>query len=72
MVGAQAGACLAVEAAKERGMLTAEQINQLIGDTVGKIKGKAEAKPDAAMQWVSSETDCAKMVAEMQKTAKGQ
>ncbi len=67
LVGLQQGACLAVEGAKERGMLTSQQIDQLIGETVGKIKSKSEPKPDSPIQWVSSEADCAKMVAELHK-----
>ena len=72
VVGTQAGACMAVEAAKERGLLSGQQINQVIADTVGKIKGKSTPKPDAPIQWVGNEADCAKMVAEMEKPAKSQ
>jgi hypothetical protein len=72
LVGSQAGACLAVETAKDKGLLTGEQIDQVLGAAIGKIKGQAEPPPDAPFQWVGSEADCAKMIAEMAKAAPSQ
>jgi hypothetical protein len=72
VVGSQAGACLAVEAAKGQGMLTAEQVDQVLGEAIGKIKGKSEVPPDAPVQWIGSEADCAKMIAEMEAAAHGE
>mgnify|MGYP003572963056 FL=1 len=72
VVGSQAGACLAVESAKDQGLLSAEQIDQVIGGAIGKIKGKAQLPPDAELRWVGSEADCAAMVAELEKAAQGQ
>jgi hypothetical protein len=72
VVGSQAGACLAVETAKDQGLLTAEQVDQVIAGAIGKIKDKAAQPPDAELQWVGSEADCAKMVAELEKAAQSQ
>jgi hypothetical protein len=72
VVGSQAGACLAVEAAKDKGLLSAEEIDQVIGDSVGKIKGKSQIPADAEVPWITSEADCAKMIAEMEMAAQSQ
>jgi hypothetical protein len=69
LVGSQAGACLAVESAKEKGLLTPEQVDEVLGSAIGKIKGKSEPPPDAKLQWVASDADCVKMISEMEKTA---
>jgi len=69
LVGTQAGACLAFEAAKEQGLLTREEIDQTIKHAVQKIKGKSAPETDGKMQWVDSEADCAKIIAEMEKAA---
>jgi hypothetical protein len=66
VVGSQAGACLAMEAAKDKGMLTAEQIDEVLNDAIAKISGKVELPPDAKL--LGSEADCARMVAELQKS----
>jgi hypothetical protein len=65
VVGSQAGACLAVESAKDQGLLSAEQIDQVLAGAIGKIKGKAELPPDAEPQWVGTAADCAAMIAEL-------
>jgi len=72
LVGSQAGACLAVETAKDQGLLTGDQIDQVLDAAIGKIKGQAEPPPDAPFQWVGSEADCARMIAEMEKSAQSQ
>ena len=72
LVGSQAGACLAVEAAKDEGLLTVEQVNQVLDGAIGKIKGKAEVPADAPFQWVSGEADCARIIAEMESAAQKQ
>ena len=43
IVGSQAGVCLAMEMAKNDGLLTAEQIDKVIVDTVNTIRGKSSA-----------------------------
>ena len=66
VVGSQAGACLAVESAKDQGLLSAEQIDQVLAGAIGKIKSKAELPPDAEPQWVGTAADCAAMIAELE------
>jgi hypothetical protein len=72
VVGAQAGTCLAVETAKEQGLLSVEQIDQVLTGTIGKIKSKSQPQSDPAFEWAASEADCAPIVAEMEKAAKSQ
>ena len=72
IVGSQAGACLAVESAKDKGLLSAEQIDQVLAGAIGKIKGKAQPPPDAKFQWVGNEADCAAMIAELETAAQSQ
>jgi len=69
VVGSQAGACLAMESAKDQGLLSAEQIDQALAGAIGKIKGKAQLPPDAKFQWVGNEADCAAMIAELETAA---
>ncbi len=70
VVGSQAGACLAVEAAKDRGLLTAEQIDEVLNGAVAKIAGGVKLPPEAKL--VGSEADCAKMIADLQQAAQSQ
>jgi len=72
LVGSQAGACLAVESAKDQGLLTADQVDKVLSGAVGKIKGAAEPPPDAPFRWVGGEADCAKMIADMREAAQSQ
>jgi hypothetical protein len=65
VVGSQAGACLALESAKDQGLLSAEQIDQVLAGAIGKIKSKSELPPDAEPQWVGTAADCAAMIAEL-------
>ena len=66
IVGSQAGVCFAMETAKSDGLLTAEQIDKVIADTVGKIRSKSSADAASDIEWISSEKDCADMVAKME------
>jgi len=70
VVGSQAGACLAMESAKDQGLLSAAQIDQALAGAIGKIKGKAQVPPDAEFEWVGSEADCAAMIAELATAAR--
>jgi len=66
IVGSQAGVCFAMETAKSDGLLTAEQIDKVIADTITTIRSKS---PDAAasdIKWISGEKDCADMVEKME------
>ena len=66
IVGSQAGVCFAMETAKNDGLLTAEQIDKVIKDTVGTIRGKSSGDVAKDVEWISSEKDCADMVAKME------
>ena len=65
-VGSQAGVCLAMETAKNDRLLTAEQVDKVIADTVNTIRGKSSADVASELEWISSEKDCADMVAKME------
>jgi hypothetical protein len=65
VVGAQAGACLALEAAKDRGLLETADIDALIADTAGRIRREAPEGATGELQLVQSEADCAEMVAKL-------
>ena len=65
-VGSQAGVCLAMETAKNDGLLTAEQVDKVIADTVNTIRGKSSVDVASELEWISSEKDCADMVAKME------
>ena len=65
-VGSQAGVCLAMETVKNDGLLTAEQVDKVIADTVNSIRGKSSADVASELEWISSEKDCADMVAKME------
>jgi len=66
VVGSQAGVCLAMETAKKDGLLTAEQVDKVIADTVNTIRGKSSADVVSELEWISSEKDCADMVEKME------
>ncbi len=66
LVGAQAGACLALETAKDSGFLTAGDIDTILRETVARIR--AEAPDDVDQETtplVRSEADCAAVVAKL-------
>ena len=66
IVGSQAGVCFAMETAKSDGLLTAEQIDKVIKDTVSTIRNKSSGDAAKKIEWISSEKDCADMVAKME------
>jgi hypothetical protein len=72
VVGSQAGACLAMESAKDQGLLSAEEIEQVLDGAIGKIQGKAQLPPEAKFKWVGTEADCAAMIAELEAAAQSQ
>jgi len=65
-VGSQAGVCLAMETAKKDNLLTAEQIDKVIADTVNTIRGKSSTDAAKDIKWIGSEKDCAEMVAQLE------
>ena len=66
IVGSQAGVCFAMETAKSDGLLTAEQIDKVIADTVSSIRSKSSGDAAKDAEWIGSEKDCADMVAKME------
>jgi hypothetical protein len=74
IMGSQAGACLAVEAAKAQGLIPVGAADRVIAATVEQIKNRAHNVPDdAKIKWISGEADCANMISEMDRgTAKAQ
>jgi hypothetical protein len=70
VVGSQAGACLAVEAAKDLGLLTAEQVNEVLNGAVAKIADGAKFPPEAKL--IGGEADCAKVVADLKNGVQSQ
>jgi len=64
--GIQAGACLTVEAAKEKGFVTAEQVNEILADA-GKLITSGEYASDSATG--QGDLDCEKVVAELKAAA---
>jgi hypothetical protein len=65
LVGAQAGACLALEAAKDRGLLEPSDVDALIADAASRIRSEAPADTPSDFHLVRSEADCAEMVAKL-------
>ena len=67
LVGSQAGACLALQSAREQGILSSGQVDIVIRDTVGKIKARTPLASDPNVPWVGSEAECGRMIAEMDR-----
>ena len=61
--GSQAGVCLAVETAKEQGILAQDKANALVSATIGKIKSVLPANVVQGITWMTNEQDCANKVA---------
>ena len=67
IIGSQAGACLALQSAREKGILSSGQIDTVIRDTVGKIRSRSPLAADSNVPWVGSEADCGWMISEMDR-----
>ena len=65
--GSQAGVCLAVETAKEQGILAQDKANTLVSATIGKIKSVLPANVVQGITWMTNEQDCANKVAELKQ-----
>lgn len=59
--GLKAGACVTVEAARERGLITAEQVDQVLNAAVAKVAANAGATDT---KLVGSDAECRKIVDE--------
>jgi hypothetical protein len=64
--GLKAGACVTVEAAKEQGLISAEQVDQVLNAAIAKIAGGAG---DADTRLVGSDAECQKIVDEWRELA---
>jgi hypothetical protein len=64
----KAGACLTVEAAKERGFITAEQVDEVLRAAVEQIASSAPDENAAAL--TGADAECAKVVSDLKKAAK--
>jgi hypothetical protein len=71
LVGTQAGTCLALGTARDKGILTPVQVDAVIQESVGRIKAKSQITADPKIQWIGSEADCAKLMAEIDQGPKG-
>jgi hypothetical protein len=65
--GSQAGVCLAVETAKDQGILAQDKANALVSATIGKIKSVLPANVVQGITWMTNEQDCANKVAELKQ-----
>jgi hypothetical protein len=67
VTGLKAGACLTVEAAKEEGLITAEQVDTVLNAAVKQI-ASAELSDEAALS--GSDAECVKVVTQLKEAAK--
>lgn len=67
IAGSQAGICFAMETAKSDGLLTEEQIDKVIKDTVGTIRNKSSDGSFKEIEWISSEKECADMMQKLEE-----
>ena len=68
VAGLVAGSCVTVETAIERKVLSREQADQLVRDTVARINAKAQDLGKRQFEW--NEADCARLVAEFDRMVK--
>jgi hypothetical protein len=64
--GLKAGACLTVEAAKESGLITAEQVGEVLNAAMRTI---ASTEIDGAAALSAGDAECAKVVEELKAAA---
>lgn len=72
VAGSQGGVCLALESAKEQGLVKAGQIDGVIAAAIGKLKAQAQIPADQQPRWIARDADCATMLADMRRAASGQ
>jgi len=68
VTGVRAGACLTVEAAKDKGFLTSEQVDEVLTAAVRQF---ADSAPDdaAEVSLAGGDAECLKVVDELKKAA---
>lgn len=65
--GLQAGACLTVEAAKEKGFITAAQVDEVFAAAAKTIQLQADIGPDT--EFADSDAECQAVVADLKEAA---
>ena len=63
LTGMKAGACLTVEAAKARGLVTPEQIDELLRSAALQIASSAQV--EEALAKIDGDAECTKVVADL-------
>jgi hypothetical protein len=69
VAGSQGGICLSLESAKEKGLVSAGQIDAVIGATIAKIKAQAQIPEEQQPKWIAGEADCTMIIAELRRAA---
>ena len=70
--GMQAGACLTVEAAKEKGLITGDQVGQVFAAAAAMMQGELkalESDPGAKIDLADTDAECQAIVAELKQAA---
>lgn len=65
LTGLKAGACLTVEAAKERGFITSAQVSEVLRAAGEQIASSVESAEKPVL--AGSDAECAKLVADLKK-----
>lgn|GEM_PF-4281948 len=65
--GLQAGACLTVEAAKNEGLITADQVGQIFAAAAKTIKAQADVGSDT--DFADTDAECQVVVAKLKQAA---
>ena len=66
VTGDKAGACLTAEAAKEKGFVTSEQVDELLAAAGAQITGQA---PSVEASFAGGDNDCQKLVSDLKAAA---
>jgi hypothetical protein len=69
VTGLKAGACLTVEAAKQRGFITSEQVNEVLALAGKQISSSANVNAGEQAHFAGGDAECAKVVADLKKAA---
>jgi len=75
VTGMQAGACLTVETAKNKGLITSDQVGTILAAAAGSIRTQAEqikADPGADAVSMASDAECQAVVAKLKQAASKQ
>ena len=75
VTGMQAGACLAVETAKNKGLITSDQVGTILAGAAGSIRTQAEqikADPWAGAVSMASDAECQAVIAKLKQAARKQ